>query len=259
MAPDDLGLLVAAAEAAGAVALAHFKQPVQIWEKPGDQGPVTEADLAVNRLLHARLNAARPDYGWLSEESEDTPARQGTHRVFIVDPIDGTRAFIAGQEGFAVALAVADRGRVVAAVVHLPARGETYAAALGQGAERNGAPLAVSPRPDLAGARALVAKTMLAPEHWPGGVPQLDRQFRTSLAWRLCLVAAGEMDLMLTFRDTWEWDAAAGALIAAEAGAVVSDRQGAALGFNSATALLPGLIVAPPALHRALLAARTGV
>jgi myo-inositol-1(or 4)-monophosphatase len=249
----DRDLLVEAAKAAGAIALRHFGADPQTWEKPG-AGPVTEADLEIDRMLKARLGAARPDYGWLSEESEGEHDRDRRERVFIVDPIDGTRAFIAGEKGWGPAIAVAERGRVVAAAMYLPARGQTYAAARGQGATRDGAPIRASARAVLEGATALAALSQLKEDFWPGGIPPVERHFRSSLAWRLCLVAEGRFDLMITLRDAFEWDIAAGALIATEAGATVTDRLGAELGFNRHPAQSRGVIAAPPKLHRALMA-----
>ena len=179
MAPDitaDLALLVAAAEAAGRIALDHFRNGVPSWDKPG-AGPVTAADIAIDHMLHGKLGCARPDYGWLSEESERGHDRVLCERVFIVDPIDGTRAFIAGQEGWGTALAVAERGRVVAAVMHLPVRGETFAATLGDGATRNGRPIHASSRTVLDGAKALAASSQLGAGLWPGGPPPVERHF----------------------------------------------------------------------------------
>ncbi|MEM6904956.1 MAG: 3'(2'),5'-bisphosphate nucleotidase CysQ [Pseudomonadota bacterium] len=261
MAPDpawaaDRDLIVDAALEAGRLALGFFRADPETWEKPDDAGPVTEADLAVDRLLAERLRAARPSYGWLSEETEDDPARLGARSVFIVDPIDGTRAFIDGKTGWAVAIAVAIAGEVVAAVVHLPARGETYAAAKGAGATLNGAAITCSTRQSPDGATALGAASGYGAEHWPGGAPQVERAFRHALEWRLCLVAAGSFDLMATLRAAWEWDVAAGSLIAEEAGAKVSGAGGEGLVFNTETARLPGLIVAPPAMHAELLRRR---
>lgn len=255
---DDLALLGRAARTAGEIALRHFRGPVQVWEKAEGQGPVTEADLAVDAMLREELTAARPSYGWLSEESADDPGRGNAERVFIVDPIDGTRAFIKGETGFSIALAVADGGRVTAAVVHLPARGETYSAALGQGARLDGRPIVASTREQLADANALGASRQFHADFWPGGAPPCNRHFRTSLAWRLCLVAAGRFDLMLTLRDSFEWDIAAGSLIAGEAGAEVTDREGHPFAFNRTNPLQPGVIAAPAALHRQLMALRRG-
>ena len=223
-------------------------------EKPGGHGPVSEADLAVDRQLRAALTGARPDYGWLSEESEDSPARLAASRVFIVDPIDGTRAFLAGERAWALSLAVVEAGRVVAGVVHMPALARTYAAALGAGATCNGAPISPSDRPDPKAARVLAAGSALDPAFWPGGVPPVERHFRPSLAYRLCLVAEGRFDAAFSFRDTWEWDVAAGDLVAREAGAVVTTRDGVAPAYNRPTPLLPGILVAGPALHATLAA-----
>ncbi|MEM7497936.1 MAG: 3'(2'),5'-bisphosphate nucleotidase CysQ [Pseudomonadota bacterium] len=255
--PDDRELLVEAAEIAGEIALSGFGGDYAIEDKPGGQGPVTEIDLAVDRALRERLTAARPGYGWLSEETADGPERLRADRIFIVDPIDGTRAFIDGQKGWAVALAVVEAGRVTAAAVRLPARGETYAAALGHGATLDGVPLAPRAAPArLSEAEVLAARPTFEPEHWPGGVPEIRRTFRSSLAWRLCLVAAGRFDGMLTIRPSWEWDVAAGALIAAEAGRTVTDAMGAGLAFNAHTPRTPGIMAADPRLHAHLLTRR---
>lgn len=245
----DLALLIEAAHAAGEIALRHFGQSPRVWEKPGGHGPVTEADLAIDRMLLARLGAARPDYGWLSEESTDGRARAGAERVFILDPIDGTRAYVAGEKSWAHSLAVAEGGRVIAGVVHLPMLGRTYAAVAGGGARLNGAVIAASGRVEVAGARVLATGAQMAPAHWPRGVPEFERHYRPSLAYRLCLIAEGRFDAMLTFRDTWEWDVAAGDLICREAGAVVSTLGGVGLSYNNAVPLLPGVIAAGPALH----------
>ncbi|MBK0397883.1 3'(2'),5'-bisphosphate nucleotidase CysQ [Limibaculum sp. M0105] len=246
-------MLAAVAGKAGQVALEHFRTSLAVEEKPGGAGPVTVADKAVNECLAEHLLAARPGYGWLSEESEDDESRLSSERVFIVDPIDGTRAFIAGEVGWSIAVAVIEAGRPVAAAVHLPAQGRSFAAALGEGATLDGAAIRGSGRAILTGAQTLAARPHLDPAHWPGGAPSVVRSFRPSLAWRLCLVAEGRFDAMLTLRDTWEWDIAAGALIASEAGLAVSDRDGGTLEFNRRSARLPGVIAAPPALHQAFI------
>lgn len=263
MAPDatpaeDRALLVAAAEAGGRVALELRGRHGEVVEKPGGQGPVTEADLAVNEVLKTRLLEARPAYGWLSEEDPDGPERLGAARVFLLDPIDGTRAYIDGRPDFAVAIAVVEAGRVTAGVVHLPARAETYAAHLGGGATLGAAPIAASRRDVLDGASATGARSQYRAEHWPGGAPDIRPEFRPSIAWRICLVASGRYDMMVTFRDAWEWDIAAASLIAAEAGAIVTDAMGRPLVFNSTERRVPGVIAAAPGLHAEIVARRGG-
>ena len=117
---EDLALLLDNARAAGEIAKRHHRTDVASWEKADGAGPVTEADIAIDRMLKAELTAARPDHGWLSEEIEDDRSRIETRRVFIVDPIDGTRAFMRGDDDFCHALAIADAGEIIVAVAHFP-------------------------------------------------------------------------------------------------------------------------------------------
>lgn len=254
----DLALLTEAAREAGRIALRYWRNSPQVWDKGGEHGPVTEADLAVNDMLKARLTAARPEYGWLSEETPDSADRLAVDTVFIIDPIDGTRAFVAGEETWAHSLAVAHKGRVTTGVVYLPALDRIYTASETAPPLKDGQPIAASAREELAGANILTTKPNLAPEKWPGGVPDITRNFRASLAYRLCLAAEGRFDGMLTLRDTWEWDIAAGGLIAERAGAVVTDRKGRALRFNTPGAMAEGVLALPPRLHAEALARLTG-
>ena len=249
---DDLTLLEQAAQEAGDIALRHFRADPQVWEKADDAGPVTEADLAVDRYLRDKMLTARPGNGWLSEETEDDADRLTAEHVFIVDPIDGTRAFIDHSEDWALSLAVAERGAVSAAVVYLPARGLMYCAARGAGARLNGAPIRVTDTTDVSRADVLTTKPNLAPGFWRGPVPGFNRGFRTSLAYRLCLVAEGRFDAMLTLRPTWEWDVAAGSLIVAEAEGHATDGNGDTPLFNTQQRQIAGM-VAGGGLHGPLM------
>lgn len=251
----DLALLLDAAHHAGRMARDYLAAGLRVQEKPDGQGPVTDADLAIDAMLRDTLTAARPDHGWLSEETADTPARLSRRHVFVVDPIDGTRAFVDGQNGFAHSLCVVEDGLPVLAVVHLPLLDLTYAAARGQGATLNGQPLRVTAA-TVTGAQVLAARPQLMPELWPGGVPDVTRHFRPSLAWRMALVAEGRFDAMLTLRPTWHWDIAAGALLVTEAGGAATDGQGLPLHFNTAQPQSQGVIAAGAALHTDLIARR---
>lgn len=253
MPASDLTLLTEAALEAGEIARRYWRSTPQVWDKPGGAGPVTEADIAVNNALASRLRAARPDYGWLSEESPDDPTRLDAERCFIVDPIDGTRAFIAGEDTFAHSLAIAENGQIIAAVVYLPVLDRLYTATTHSPAMRDGVPIHASTAQGIEGATLLTTHPNLAPQHWPGGVPDIRRSFRTSLAFRLCLVAEGRHDGMLTLRDAWEWDIAAGDLIARRAGATVTDRFNKGLTFNAAHPQSKGVLAAAPGLHSALM------
>lgn len=256
MPATDLELLVDAARAAGEIAMTYTGTTARRWDKPGGAGPVTEADIAVNDMLQATLRAARPDYGWLSEETEDSQDRLTRDRVFIVDPIDGTRSFADGSRTWAHALAVAERGVVTAGVVFLPMRDLMYSAAAGQGAFVNERPMAPSDRMTLEAADILATKPNMNASHWrTGQVPGFARAHRPSLAYRMALVAEGRFDGMLTLRPCWEWDIAAGDLILREAGAVCTDRSGAPLRFNNPHPTVKGVIAGGRSVHGLISAA----
>jgi myo-inositol-1(or 4)-monophosphatase len=249
----DRDLLIGAAEEAGRIARRFWRKKPETWAKPGEAGPVTEADLAIDAMLKAELCAARPDYGWLSEETPDDPVRLAHDRCFIIDPIDGTRAFIEGDTSFAHALAVAECGRVIAGVVYLPEKDALYAATVDGAATLNGRAISATSPARTEGATVLTSSATMAPQNWKGAVPPpVQRVFRASFAWRLCLVAEGRFDAALTLRPSWEWDIAAGDLIARRAGATVSDRTGAALVFNRPDPRADGVIAAGPRLWQHL-------
>lgn len=256
MPATDLALLVKAAEQAGDIACRYTGPSARRWDKPGGAGPVTEADLAVNAMLEDLLQQARPDYGWLSEETEDSTARLSRGRVFIIDPIDGTRSFAEGSRTWAHSIAVAEQGIVTAAVIYLPQRDLMYTASVGRGAHCNGSPIAVSTATDLARTEILAAKPNLQPHHWQGGTPPaFIRSYRPSLAYRLAKVADGRFGAMLTLRPSWEWDIAAGDLLLREAGGTITDRSGSPLRFNNPNPRLSGVIAGNSTLHGELMAA----
>lgn len=252
MPAHDLALLTEAARAAGEVAMRYWNNAPKAWDK-ADASPVTEADLACNDLIMGILRRARPSYGWLSEETPDDTARLHTEYQFIIDPIDGTRAFIAGEKHFSHSLAVARNGKITAAVVYLPALDKLYTATSEGPALRDGQPIRCSQKSLADGANILTSKHSLDPSHWNTPLPEFQRSFRASLAYRLCLVADGSFDGMITFQDAWEWDIAAGGLIAARAGAKVSDKRGASLRFNAPGAQSAGTFACAPALHADLM------
>lgn len=250
--PVELDLLREAVQEAGKIASGYWRKEPKVWDKGGAAGPVSEADLHTDRFLRATLTAARPEYGWLSEETEDDKARLARERTFIVDPIDGTRSFLAGEKPWAISAAVVERGEIIAGVVAMPMLDLLFAAEKGRGATLNSTPIQTSEFTSVERAQVLLAKPALEPSNWKGAVPPLQRNFRPSLAYRLALVAQGRFDGMLTLRSTWEWDVAAGMLIASEAGAVATDRRGQMPRFNNAHPQIDGALVANPGLHAAL-------
>jgi myo-inositol-1(or 4)-monophosphatase len=231
-------------EEAGRIAAARCGTGYRSWEKvPGH--PVCEVDLEVDAFLRAQLGALDPDAGWLSEETLDDTDRIERPRLWVVDPIDGTRDYLRDRPGWCVSVALVEDRVPVLGVLAAPIRGELWTGARGQGSRRNGVSLRVSPRAALAGARVPSDK-----------LPKVDGDLvavarPNSIALRIALVAAGEADLVATLRWGFEWDIAAAALIAEEAGATVSGALGQPLAFNTASGEAFGVLVATPGIHAA--------
>ncbi|MBA3053348.1 MAG: 3'(2'),5'-bisphosphate nucleotidase CysQ [Sphingomonadales bacterium] len=216
----------------------------QVWEKsPGN--PVSEADLLVDRYLRRELTQLLPAAGWLSEETTDAPERLAGGLIWLVDPIDGTRDYIHGREGWAVSVALICAGRPLFGLLCAPARGEFWHGEAGQGSFRNGRPLIASNRKQLPGAR--VPADLL-----PRQDTDLVHVYKpNSIALRIAMVAADEADLLATLRWGWEWDIGAAALIAREAGAAVTDAFGQPLNYNKPDPRAFGVLVTAPAIHDA--------
>lgn len=245
---DDLDLIRSAALAAGELALAERDAGLKIWSKSGGS-PVTSADLAVDKVLRDTLLGARPDYGWLSEETVDNADRLSKRRIVVVDPIDGTVAYMKGKPWWCVPIAVVEDGRPVAAVIHAPALGETFTAVLGGGAALNGRPISASDAADLDDASVLADARLMEGPQWPEPWPAMRFEKRNAIAYRMALVAAGAFDAAIALTPKWDWDVCAGALIAQEAGAKVSDHHGGQWRFNQADPRQNSLICSAPALH----------
>lgn len=246
--PDTLIEAVAAAAIeAGQLALDRWETDFRRWEKtPGS--PVCEVDLAVDELLKQRLKAIDPTAGWLSEETADSPERLGARRLWVVDPIDGTRDYLRGRSGWCVSVALVENQYPVIGVLDAPARREHWRAASGQGATRNGMVLRASTRTLLPGAR-VPADTL----------PKVDEDLiavtrPNSIALRVAMVAADEADLCASLRWGNEWDIAAAALIAEQAGATVTDALGVPIRYNSDPAEAFGVLASAPAIHTAAVA-----
>ena len=253
---DDLDLIREAAIAAGALAVAEREAGLKIWSKSGGS-PVTSADLAVDALLKDRLLGARPDYGWLSEETPDSADRLSKSRLFVVDPIDGTVAYMKAKPWWCVPIAVVENGRPVAAVIHAPMLNETFEATLGGGARLNGRTITASDADTLDDAAVLADARLMEGPQWPEPWPEMRYEKRNALAYRMALVAAGAFDATIALTPKWDWDVCAGALIAEEAGARVSDHHGRPWVFNRPDPRQASLVCSAPALHPLILR-RTG-
>ena len=250
---QDLENLKTAALQAGKIALGYFDKNYKTWDKEAGAGPVTEADLEIDKFLKTFLLNCEPQYGWLSEETEDGSSRLTKSKVFIVDPIDGTRSFIAGDETWAHSLAVVENGIPMAAVIYLPKMDLLYTAEAGKGAFLNGDKISVSQNCELKDAEILAKKSILSENIWKSGNPALFRQrYRPSLAYRLALVAEGKFDAMIALGRSWEWDICAGHLLVSEAGGSVTTNFGDEIVYNSKAGSSKGIIAGNPNIHKSV-------
>ncbi|MBB4237588.1 3'(2'),5'-bisphosphate nucleotidase CysQ [Rhizobium esperanzae] len=242
---SDLTLIADAAKEAGAVAFGFFNQSPEVWWKNGDRSPVSAADFAANKTLETILRKARPDYGWLSEETDDDADRLARETVFIIDPIDGTRAFLGGQKVWCVSVAVVHRGRPVAGVLYAPALEEFYQAVEGGVATKNGMPLAVSAARPEETSRLAVGEDLLK-TFPPEFRERVSRQKHIpSLAYRIAMVADGRLEGTFVKGNSHDWDLAAADLILACAGGGLVDLDGRPVVYNSAGVTHKVLCAAP--------------
>jgi myo-inositol-1(or 4)-monophosphatase len=250
---DDLDLLRAAAREAATIAMRYFGRALQVSFK-GDASPVSEADLAIDRHLQVMLTGARPDYGWLSEESADDGSRLTAKRCFIVDPIDGTRAFIGETPEWCISIGLVEDGRPVAGVLHCPVSGDVYAASAGGGAFRNARQLGGG-----SDARYGMERRFAAP---PGALRKLEsalgqftrHPYVPSLALRLAYVADATIDGTLVKPRAAFWDVAAADIILAEAGGKLVSPEGAMIDYAAPGVTLGAMVAARPPHFDSLLA-----
>lgn len=240
----DLELIAEAARAGGEIAMRHFGSKHEIRMKPGDS-PVTQADIAVDTYLRETLRKARPAYGWLSEETVDTPDRLRTERLFVVDPIDGTRAFIDNRETWCVSIAVVEAGRPLVGVLACPAIGEFYSATLGSGSYLDGRRLALQEpglSPAIAGPKPMVDAARV-PFPALRTVPYIP-----SLAYRVAMVAAGRIDATFVKPKAHDWDLAAADLMLSEAGGGILARSGLSPSYGGVNPQHGSLVAGGPYL-----------
>jgi myo-inositol-1(or 4)-monophosphatase len=244
-------LLAAAVKEGGALALQTFRKQLKSWIK-GKSSPVSEADLAVDALLRERLLSICP-IGWLSEETEDDPARLENRDLWVVDPIDGTRAYLAGSADWTVSAALVSDGRPVIAALYAPVTDELFLASAGHGATVNGMQIRASPGNEIAGATFFAAKRRL--EALAALEPGIKSAARiASLALRLARVATGALDGTFTAPNSHDWDLAAADLLVHEAGGALTTLTGEPLIYNQAHPVHGALVAAGRRRHAALLA-----
>jgi myo-inositol-1(or 4)-monophosphatase len=249
---EILALLSSAVREAGALALESFGKSPRQWPK-GQSSVVCEADILVDRFLRERLGGAAPEYGWLSEETEDSPARRDAEHVWIVDPIDGTRSYLAGKSDWVISAALSRRGRPIVGAIFAPVIGELFVASAGEGATRNGIPMMANSATHFEGARVAGPKRRI---DWLAGIhPAVMAMPRIgSLALRLARVADGELDIVFAGPNSHDWDLAAADLLVHEAGGVMTALSGQSLTYNCAEPVHGALLAAGRARHAAVVA-----
>ncbi|MGR9391909.1 3'(2'),5'-bisphosphate nucleotidase CysQ [Rhizobium leguminosarum] len=242
---SDLTLIADAAREAGAVAFGFFNQSPEVWWKNEDRSPVSAADFAANKTLETILRKARPDYGWLSEETDDDDDRLSRETLFIVDPIDGTRAFLGGQKVWCVSVAVVHRGRPVAGVLYAPALEELYEAVEGGVALKNGVPFTVSAAGAEEMSRLAIGDDLLKtfPSAFRDRVTR--EKYIPSLAYRIAMVADGRLEGTFVKGNSHDWDLAAADLILVCAGGGLVDIEGQPIVYNRAEVTHKVLCAAP--------------
>jgi myo-inositol-1(or 4)-monophosphatase len=248
---EDYSLLISAVRDAAALAMQYFGKNPTTWEKTGGT-VVSDADIAVDGFLRMRLAGARPDYGWLSEETEDDRTRLVRRRAWVVDPIDGTRAFLDGLPHFCQSVALIEDGRPIMAALFNPAADEFYEASIGRGAKLNGQPIQVSTRSQIAGCRMAAFAPMFRHPAWREAWPEMDVIQRDSVAYRIALVASAEVDAAFGLNAKNDWDLAAADLIVSEAGGIMTAHDGLILEYNHETPIQRSFLAAGPRLHAAV-------
>lgn len=248
----DHALLIDAVRAAGAIALDFFRGEVKHWQKaPGD--PVSEADHAVDAFLREQLTRERPDYAWLSEETDDDRKRLHCRDVWVVDPIDGTRAFIEKREEFTVCAALVRDQRPVAGVVYNPATEEFFEALEGGGARLNGEPMRAGDKDSFENAKMLAGRLMFERAGWEAPPAGMTFHSINSIAYRMCLAACGKFDGCVSLAAKSDWDIAAADVIVREAGGRAGDSHGSDFIYNRTLTRHLSVIAAGAPMHARLI------
>jgi myo-inositol-1(or 4)-monophosphatase len=249
------GQLAQAVREAGDLALTTFNASLKHWIK-GKDSPVSEADIAVDNLLRERLLAIVPDAGWLSEETEDDPARLSKRQVWVVDPIDGTRAYIAGLVDWTISAALVEDGRPIVAALFAPAENEFFSAIVDKGAVCNGQQISATEGESLEGARLSGPRRTV--EQLAVAVPSIMALPRVhSLALRFARVAQGRLDAALSGGSSHDWDLAAADLLVHEASGALTTLAGDRILYNQPEPVHGPLVAAGRLRHQALRKALT--
>ncbi|OSM06829.1 3'(2'),5'-bisphosphate nucleotidase CysQ [Magnetofaba australis] len=258
MSLPELPIMLQAARECGLLAMKYFRHGETVAadanvQHKGADDPLTQADLEIDRHLHEVLLSARPDYGWLSEETVDDPARMQRRRIWVVDPIDGTKEFIQGLPQFAISIGLVEDGKPIAGVVYNPAAEEMFSASIHDAPLLNGQPMACSARAELVGASCLASRSETKRGEWDGFKDEFRLELMGSIAYKLALVACGRNDITFTLTPKSEWDICAGVALVQAAGGSVTRKDGSEFIFNEPDPRTRSVLAAPNQLHTPLL------
>lgn len=237
---------------AGKLALKWFKKDPEQWEKD-DGSLVSKADIEVNDLLNKLLKNKNPEFGWLSEENEDDKSRLNKKITFVVDPLDGTKAFLEGKKEFSISVAIVKNGLPISGIVFSPSTGEIFEAEKNKGSWRNNKKVIISNYKKLEKCKMIAFKPMFSHPAWKKPWPKMDVENRNSIAYRMALVASGQYDAMMALNSKNDWDIAAGDLLISEAGGNVTLHTSKKIIYNTENTKKPSVIGANKAIHEKII------
>ena len=233
---------------AGKLALKWFKKDPEQWEKD-DGSLVSKADIEINDLLNKLLKNKNPEFGWLSEENEDDKSRLNKKITFVVDPLDGTKAFLEGKKEFSISIAIVKNGLPISGIVFSPSTGEMFEAEKNKGSWKNNKKIIISKYKKLEKCKMIAFKPMFSHPAWKEPWPKMDVENRNSIAYRMALVASGQYDAMMALNSKNDWDIAAGDLLISESGGVVTLHTNKKIIYNTENIKKPSVIGTNKSIH----------
>lgn len=249
---QEYGKAIEAARLAGDIIATYFGKSLAVHQKGNDQ-PVTKADQEANEIIQKTLLSSFPDDAWLSEETKDNADRLKKERVWIVDPLDGTKEFINTIPEFAISIALVIQEKPVVGVIYNPITDELYSARRGEGAFLNRHPIHVTPKKDLEKAHILASRSEISKGEWRPYVGRCMIHPLGGMAYKMARVAAGSADGSFSLSPKSEWDICAGALLIEEAKGEVSLPNGKPFQFNNENFVFPGIVYGNSSIHKQLL------
>ena len=237
---------------AGKLALKWFKKDPEQWKKD-DGSLVSRADIEINDLLNKLLKNKNPEFGWLSEENEDDKSRLNKKITFVVDPLDGTKAFLEGKKEFSISIAIVKNGLPISGIVFSPSTGEMFEAEKNKGSWKNNKKIIISKYKKLEKCKMIAFKPMFSHPAWKEPWPKMDVENRNSIAYRMALVASGQYDAMMALNSKNDWDIAAGDLLISESGGIVTLHTNKKIIYNTENTKKPSVIGTNKAIHEKII------